>query len=151
MASPMKGIAVSKNPDEKLSVPSAAGDWALLIVGGQLNHMQDCTPDGWTGKYAEGEDIRSCTVAVKMVANSADTQNVAWKSKNATYAARCCAALIVLDGTKVKQLVPRTPEKESTGWQNGPFPQITGFVQHDVNTAAIGKFPANVESITNGA
>lgn len=147
----MKGIAVSKNPDEKLSVPSVAGDWALLIVGGQLNHMQDCTPDGWTGKYAEGEDIRSCTVAVKMVANSTDTQNVAWKSKNATYAARCCAALIVLDGTKVKQLVPRTPEKESTGWQNGPFPQITGFVQHDVNTAAVGKFPANVESITNGA
>lgn len=151
MASHMKGIAVSKNPDEKLSVPSVAGDWALLIVGGQFGDMQDCTPAGWTGKYVTGADIRSCTVAVKMVANPADTQNVAWKSKNAEYNARCCAALIVLDGTKVKQLIPRTPEKESTGWQNGPFPQITGFVQHDVKTAPVGKFPANVESITNGA
>ena len=60
----MKGIAVSKNPDEKLSVPSVAGDWALLVVGGPLNHMQDSTPAGWPGKYAATEHIRSCTLAV---------------------------------------------------------------------------------------
>ena len=96
----MKGIAVSKNQDEKLSVPSAAGDWALLVVGGQLNHMRDCTPAGWTGKYAGGEDIRSCTVAVKMVADPADTQNVVWKSPDPAHNGRHVAVLMVFDGAR---------------------------------------------------
>ena len=151
MASHMKGIAVSKNPDEKLSVPSAAGDWALLIVGGQYGDMLDCTPAGWTGKYATGAKLRSCTVAVKMVADPADTQNVVWKSKNAGYNARCCAVLMVLDGTKVKNLVPRLPAEGADGWKNGPFPQFTGFVQHDTATNPLATFPANVESVTNGS
>lgn len=151
MAFHMKGIAVSKNPDEKLSVPSVAGDWALLIVGGQFGDMQDCTPVGWTGKYATGAKLRSCTVAVKMVANPADTQNVGWKSKNAGYNARCCAVLMVLDGTKVKNLSPRLPAESADGWKNGPFPQFTGFVQHDTATNPLATFPANVESVTNGS
>lgn len=147
----MKGIAVSKNPDEKLSVPSVAGDWALLIVGGQFGDMQDCTPSGWTGKYATGAKLRSCTVAVKMVADPADTQNVGWKSKNAGYNARCCAVLMVLDGTKVKNLFPRLPAESADGWKNGPFPQFTGFVQHDTATNPLATFPANVEPVTNGS
>lgn len=147
----MKGIAVSKNQDEKLSVPSAVGDWALLVVGGQYGDMQDCTPAGWTGKYATGAKLRSCTVAVKMVADPADTQNVVWKSKNAGYNARCCAVLMVLDGTKVKNLVPRLPAEGADGWRNGPFPQFTGFVQHDTATNPLATFPANVESVTNGS
>lgn len=147
----MKGIAVSKNQDEKLSVPSAVGDWALLVVGGQLNHMQDCTPTGWTGKYAHGEDIRSCTVAVKMVADPADTRDVGWKSPDPKHNGRHVAALAVFDGTKVKSLVPRVPGGSADGWKDGPFPQITGFVQHDVNTNPVATFPPNVESLTNGA
>lgn len=151
MASPMKGIAVSKNQDEKLSVPSAVGDWALLVVGGQLNHMRDCTPAGWTGKYAGGEDIRSCTVAVKMVADQADTQSVAWKSTDPAHNGRHVAVLMVFDGTKIKSLVPRVPGGSADGWKNGPFPQITGFVQHDVPTNPLATFPDSVESLTNGA
>lgn len=151
MASPMKGIAVSKNQDEKLSVPSAVGDWALLVVGGQLNHMQDCTPAGWAGKYAHGEDIRSCTVAVKMVADPAETRDVGWKSPDPKHNGRHVAVLLVFDGTKVKSLVPRVPRGSADGWKDGPFPQITGFVQHDVNTAPVATFPPNVESLTNGA
>lgn len=151
MASHMKGIAVSKNQDEKLSVPSAAGDWALLVVGGQLNHMRDCTPAGWTGKYAGGEDIRSCTVAVKMVADPADTQNVAWKSPDPAHNGRHVAVLIVFDGAKVKSLVPRVPGGSADGWKDGPFPQITGFVQHDIAALPVATFPPNVESLTNGA
>ena len=151
MASHMKGIAVSKNQDEKLSVPSAAGDWALLVVGGQLNHMRDCTPAGWTGKYAGGEDIRSCTVAVKMVADPADTQNVAWKSPDPAHNGRHVAVLMVFDGAKVKSLVPRVPGGSADGWKDGPFPQITGFVQHDIAALPVATFPPNVESLTNGA
>lgn len=151
MASHMKGIAVSKNQDEKLSVPSAAGDWALLIVGGQLNHMRDCTPAGWTGKYAGGEDIRSCTVAVKMVADPADTQGVVWKSPDPAHNGRHVAVLMVFDGAKVKSLAPRVPGGSADGWKNGPFPQITGFVQHDVPTNPLATFPDSVESLTNGA
>jgi len=147
----MKGIAVSKNQDEKLSVPSAVGDWALLVVGGQLNHMQDCTPAGWTGKYAHGEDIRSCTVAVKMVADPADTRDVGWKSPDPKHNGRHVALLAVFDGAKVKSLVPRVPGGSADGWKDGPFPQITGFVQHDVNTNPVATFPPNVESLTNGA
>lgn len=147
----MKGIAVSKNQDEKLSVPSAVGDWALLVVGGQLNHMQDCTPAGWTGKYAHGEDIRSCTVAVKMVADPADTRDVGWKSPDPKHNGRHVAVLAVFDGAKVKSLVPRVPGGSADGWKGGPFPQITGFVQHDVNTNPVATFPPNVESLTNGA
>lgn len=147
----MKGIAVSKNQDEKLSVPSAVGDWALLVVGGQFNHMRDCTPAGWTGKYAGGEDIRSCTVAVKMVADPADTQNIVWKSSDPAHNGRHVAVLMVFDGTKVKSLVPRVPGGSADGWKDGPFPQITGFVQHDVNTAPVATFPPNVESLTKGA
>lgn len=151
MASHMKGIAVSKNQDEKLSVPSAAGDWALLVVGGQLNHMRDCTPAGWTGKYAGGEDIRSCTVAVKMVADPSDTQGVAWKSPDPKHNGRHVAVLMVFDGTRVKSLVPRVPGGSADGWKNGPFPQITGFVQHDVPTNPLATFPDSVESLTNGS
>ena len=151
MASHMKGIAVSKNQDEKLSVPSAAGDWALLVVGGQLNHMRDCTPAGWTGKYAGGEDIRSCTVAVKMVADPADTQNVVWKSPDPAHNGRHVAVLMVFDGAKVKSLVPRVPGGSADGWKDGPFPQITGFVQHDIAALPVATFPPNVESLTNGA
>lgn len=151
MASHMKGIAVSKNQDEKLSVPSAAGDWALLVVGGQLNHMRDCTPAGWTGKYAGGEDIRSCTVAVKMVADPADTQNVVWKSPDPAHNGRHVAVLLVFDGAKVKSLVPRVPGGSADGWKDGPFPQITGFVQHDIAALPVATFPPNVESLTNGA
>lgn len=151
MAAHMKGIAVSKNQDEKLSVPSAAGDWALLVVGGQLNHMRDCTPAGWTGKYAGGEDIRSCTVAVKMVADPADTQNVVWKSPDPAHNGRHVAVLMVFDGTKVKSLVPRVPGGSADGWKDGPFPQITGFVQHDIAALPVATFPPNVESLTNGA
>jgi hypothetical protein len=151
MASHMKGIAVSKNQDEKLSVPSAAGDWALLVVGGQLNHMRDCTPAGWTGKYAGGEDIRSCTVAVKMVADPSDTQNVVWKSPDPAHNGRHVAVLIVFDGAKVKSLVPRVPGGSADGWKDGPFPQITGFVQHDIAALPVATFPPNVESLTNGA
>lgn len=147
----MKGIAVSKNQDEKLSVPSAAGDWALLVVGGQLNHMRDCTPAGWTGKYAGGEDIRSCTVAVKMVADPADTQNVVWKSPDPAHNGRHVAVLTVFDGAKVKSLVPRVPGGSADGWKDGPFPQITGFVQHDIAALPVATFPPNVESLTNGA
>jgi hypothetical protein len=147
----MKGIAVSKNQDEKLSVSSAAGDWALLVVGGQLNHMRDCTPAGWTGKYAGGEDIRSCTVAVKMVADPADTQNVVWKSPDPAHNGRHVAVLMVFDGAKVKSLVPRVPGGSADGWKNGPFPQITGFVQHDIAALPVATFPPNVESLTNGA
>ena len=147
----MKGIAVSKNQDEKLSVPSAVGDWALLVVGGQLNHMRDCTPAGWTGKYSGGEDIRSCTVAVKMVANPADTQNVAWKSSDPAHNGRHVAVLMVFDGTKIKSLVPRLPGGSADGWKDGPFPQITGFVQHDIAALPVATFPPNVESLTNGA
>ena len=147
----MKGIAVSKNQDEKLSVPSAVGDWALLVVGGQLNHMQDCTPAGWTGKYAGGEDIRSCTVAVKMVADPADTQNVVWKSPDPAHNGRHVAVLMVFDGAKVKSLVPRVPGGSADGWKDGPFPQITGFVQHDIAALPVATFPPNVESLTNGA
>lgn len=151
MASHMKGIAVSKNQDEKLSVPSAAGDWALLVVGGQLNHMRDCTPTGWTGKYAGGEDIRSCTVAVKMVADPADTQNVVWKSPDPAHNGRHVAVLMVFDGAKVKSLVPRVPGGSADGWKDGPFPQITGFVQHDIAALPVATFPPNVESLSNGA
>ena len=151
MASPLKGIAVSKNPDEKLSVPSVAGDWALLVVGGQFGDMQDCTPAGWTGKYATGAKIRSCTVAVKMVTDLADTQNVVWKSKDPAHGGRHVATLMVFDGAKVKSLVPRLPAESADGWQNGPFPQITGFVQHDTATNPLATFPANVESVTNGS
>ena len=151
MASHMKGIAVSKNQDEKLSVPSAAGDWALLVVGGQLNHMRDCTPAGWTGKYAGGEDIRSCTVAVKMVADPADTQDVVWKSPDPAHNGRHVAVLMVFDGAKVKSLVPRVPGGSADGWKDGPFPQITGFVQHDIAALPVATFPPNVESLTNGA
>ena len=151
MASHMKGIAVSKNQDEKLSVPSSAGDWALLVVGGQLNHMRDCTPAGWTGKYAGGEDIRSCTVAVKMVADPADTQNVVWKSPDPAHNGRHVAVLMVFDGAKVKSLVPRVPGGSADGWKDGPFPQITGFVQHDIAALPVATFPPNVESLTNGA
>lgn len=151
MASHMKGIAVSKNQDEKLSVPSVAGDWALLVVGGQLNHMRDCTPAGWTGKYAGGEDIRSCTVAVKMVADPADTQNVVWKSPDPAHNGRHVAVLMVFDGAKVKSLAPRVPGGSADGWKNGPFPQITGFVQHDIAALPVATFPPNVESLTNGA
>jgi len=151
MASPMKGIAVSKNQDEKLSVPSAVGDWALLVVGGQFGTMQDCTPAGWTGKYATSAKLRSCTVAVKMVANPADTQNVVWKSPDPAHNGRHVAALMVFDGTKVKSLVPRTPAESADNWKNGPFPQLTGFVQHDVATNPVATFPENVESVTNGA
>lgn len=151
MASHMKGIAVSKNQDEKLSVPSAVGDWALLVVGGQLNHMRDCTPAGWTGKYAGGEDIRSCTVAVKMVADPADTQNIVWKSSDPAHNGRHVAVLMVFDGTKIKSLVPRVPGGSADGWKDGPFPQITGFVQHDVPTNPLATFPDSVESLTNGA
>lgn len=151
MASPMKGIVVSKNQDEKLSVPSAVGDWALLVVGGQLNHMRDCTPAGWTGKYAGGEDIRSCTVAVKMVADPADTQNIVWKSSDPAHNGRHVAVLMVFDGTKIKSLVPRVPGGSADGWKDGPFPQITGFVQHDVPTNPLATFPDSVESLTNGA
>lgn len=151
MASHMKGIAVSKNQDEKLSVPSAAGDWALLVVGGQLNHMRDCTPAGWTGKYAGGEDIRSCTVAVKMVADPADTQNIVWKSPDPAHNGRHVAVLMVFDGAKVKSLVPRVPGGSADGWKDGPFPQITGFVQHDIAALPVATFPPNVESLTNGA
>jgi hypothetical protein len=147
----MKGIAVSKNQDEKLSVPSAAGDWALLVVGGQLNHMRDCTPAGWTGKYAGGEDIRSCTVAVKMVADPADTQNVVWKSPDPAHNGRHVAVLMVFDGAKIKSLVPRAPGGSADGWKDGPFPQITGFVQHDIAALPVATFPPNVESLTNGA
>ena len=147
----MKGIAVSKNQDEKLSVPSVAGDWALLVVGGQLNHMRDCTPAGWTGKYAGGEDIRSCTVAVKMVADPADTQNVVWKSPDPAHNGRHVAVLMVFDGAKVKSLVPRVPGGSADGWKDGPFPQITGFVQHDIAALPVATFPPNVESLTNGA
>lgn len=147
----MKGIAVSKNQDEKLSVPSAVGDWALLVVGGQLNHMRDCTPSGWTGKYAGGEDIRSCTVAVKMVADPADTQNVVWKSPDPAHNGRHVAVLMVFDGAKVKSLVPRVPGGSADGWKDGPFPQITGFVQHDIAALPVATFPPNVESLTNGA
>lgn len=147
----MKGIAVSKNQDEKLSVPSAVGDWALLVVGGQFGTMQDCTPAGWTGKYATSAKLRSCTVAVKMVANPADTQNVVWKSPDPNHNGRHVAALMVFDGTKVKSLVPGTPAESADGWKNGPFPQLTGFVQHDVNTNPVSTFSANVESVTNGA
>lgn len=147
----MKGIAVSKNPDEKLSVPSVAGDWALLVVGGQFGDMQDCTPAGWTGRYATGAKIRSCTVAVKMVANPADTQNVVWKSKDPAHGGRHVATLMVFDGAKVKSLVPRLPAESADGWKNGPFPQLTGFVQHDTATNSLATFPANIESITNGA
>lgn len=151
MASHMKGIAVSKNQDEKLSVPSAVGDWALLVVGGQLNHMRDCTPAGWTGKYAGGEDIRSCTVAVKMVADPADTQNVVWKSPDPAHNGRHVAVLMVFDGAKVKSLAPRVPGGSADGWKDGPFPQITGFVQHDIAALPVATFPPNVESLTNGA
>lgn len=151
MASHMKGIAVSKNQDEKLSVPSAVGDWALLVVGGQLNHMRDCTPAGWAGKYAGGEDIRSCTVAVKMVADPADTQNVVWKSPDPAHNGRHVAVLMVFDGAKVKSLVPRVPGGSADGWKDGPFPQITGFVQHDIAALPVATFPPNVESLTNGA
>lgn len=151
MASPMKGIAVSKNQDEKLSVPSAVGDWALLVVGGQLNHMRDCTPAGWSGKYAGGEDIRSCTVAVKMVADPADTQNIVWKSRDPAHNGRHVAVLMVFDGAKVKSLVPRVPGGSADGWKDGPFPQITGFVQHDIAALPVATFPPNVESLTNGA
>ena len=147
----MKGIAVSKNQDEKLSVPSAAGDWALLVVGGQLNHMRDCTPAGWTGKYAGGEDIRSCTVAVKMVADPADTQNVVWKSPDPAHNGRHVAVLMVFDGAKVKSLVPRVPGGSADGWKDGPFPQITGFVQHDIAALPVATLPPNVESLSNGA
>ena len=147
----MKGIAVSKNQDEKLSVPSAVGDWALLVVGGQYGTMQDCTPAGWTGKYATSAKLRSCTVAVKMVANPADTQNVVWKSPDPAHNGRHVAALMVFDGTKVKSLVPGTPAESADGWKNGPFPQLTGFVQHDVATNPVATFPENVESVTNGA
>ena len=147
----MKGIAVSKNQDEKLSVPSAVGDWALLVVGGQLNHMRDCTPTGWTGKYAGGEDIRSCTIAVKMVADPADTQNVVWKSPDPAHNGRHVAVLMVFDGGKVKSLVPRVPGGSADGWKDGPFPQITGFVQHDIAALPVATFPPNVESLTNGA
>ena len=147
----MKGIAVSKNQDEKLSVPSAAGDWALLVVGGQFNRMRDCTPAGWTGKYAGGEDIRSCTVAVKMVADPADTQNVVWKSPDPAHNGRHVAVLMVFDGAKVKSLVPRVPGGSADGWKDGPFPQITGFVQHDIAALPVATFPPNVESLTNGA
>lgn len=151
MASHMKGIAVSKNQDEKLGVPSAVGDWALLVVGGQLNHMRDCTPAGWTGKYAGGEDIRSCTVAVKMVADPADTQGVAWKSPDPAHNGRHVAVLMVFDGAKIKSLTPRVPGGSADGWKNGPFPQITGFVQHDIAALPVATFPPNVESLTNGA
>ena len=151
MASPMKGIAVSKNQDEKLSVPSAVGDWALLVVGGQFGTMQDCTPAGWTGKYATSAKLRSCTVAVKMVANPADTQNVVWRSPDPAHNGRHVAALMVFDGTKVKSLVPGTPAESADNWKNGPFPQLTGFVQHDVATNPVATFPENVESVTNGA
>ena len=151
MASHMKGISVSKNQDEKLSVPSAVGDWALLVVGGQLNHMRDCTPAGWTGKYAGGEDIRSCTVAVKMVADPADTQNVVWKSPDPAHNGRHVAVLMVFNGAKVKSLVPRVPGGSADGWKDGPFPQITGFVQHDIAALPVATFPPNVESLTNGA
>ena len=151
MASRMKGIAVSKNQDEKLSVPSAVGDWALLVVGGQLNHMRDCTPAGWTGKYAGGEDIRSCTVAVKMVADPADTQNVVWKSPDPAHNGRHVAVLMVFDGAKVKSLAPRVPGGSADGWKDGPFPQITGFVQHDIAALPVATLPPNVESLTNGA
>lgn len=151
MASHLKGIAVSKNQDEKLSVPSAVGDWALLVVGGQFGTMQDCTPAGWTGKYATSAKLRSCTVAVKMVADLADTQSVVWKSPDPKHNGRHVAALMVFDGTKVKSLVPGTPAESADGWKNGPFPQLTGFVQHDVNTAPVATFPENVESVTNGA
>nr|FAA02955.1 MAG TPA: hypothetical protein [Siphovirus LN-2020-1] len=147
----MKGIAVSKNQDEKLRVPSAVGDWALLVVGGQLNHMQDCTPAGWTGKYAHGEDIRSCTVAVKMVADPADTQNVVWKSPDPAHNGRHVAVLMVFDGGKVKSLVPRVPGGSADAWKDGPFPQITGFVQHDIAALPVATFPPNVESLTNGS
>ncbi len=83
-------------------------------------------------------DIRSCTVAVKLVATPPIPVNVAWKSKNATYAARCQRAL-VLDGTKAKQLRARDAGiAESTGWQN-TFPQITGFVQHDVTLLRLAR------------
>ena len=150
MASHMKGIAVSKNPDEKLSVPSAAGDWALLVVGGQINSMQDCTPAGWTGKHATSENIRSCTVAVKMVANPADTQNVVWKP-GGEHPGRHVAVLAVFDGTKVKSLAPRLPASNADDWKNGPFPQVTGFVQHDAATNPVATFPSNVETLTNGA
>lgn len=151
MASHLKSIAVSKNQDEKLSVPSAVGDWALLVVGGQFGTMQDCTPAGWTGKYATSAKLRSCTVAVKMVADPADTQNVAWKSPDPKHNGRHVAALMVFDGTKVKSLVPGTPAESADGWKNGPFPQLTGFVQHDTNTNPLATFSANVESVTNGA
>lgn len=150
MASRMKGIAVSKNPDEKLSVPSAAGDWALLVVGGQINNMQDCTPAGWTGKHATSENIRSCTVAVKMVANPADTQNVVWKP-GGNHPGRHVAVLVVFDGTKVKSLAPRLPASNADDWKNGPFPQVTGFAQHDAATNPVATFPSNVETLTNGA
>lgn len=151
MASPMKGIAVSKNQDEKLSVPSAVGDWALLVVGGQFGTMQDCTPAGWTGKYATSAKLRSCTVAVKMVADPADTRDVVWKSPDPKHNGRHVAALMVFDGTKVKSLVPGTPAENADGWKNGPFPQLTGFVQHDTNTNPLATFSANVESVTNGS
>lgn len=146
----MKGIAVSKNQDEKLSVPSAVGDWALLVVGGQFGSMRDCTPEGWTGKYATSAKLRSCTVAVKMVADPDDTQNVVWKSPDPAHNGRHVAALMVFDGTKVKSLAPRVPGESADGWKNGPFPQLTGFVQHDVNTNPLATFSANVESVTNG-
>lgn len=147
----MKGIAVSKNQDEKLSVPSAVGDWALLVVGGQFGTMQDCTPAGWTGKYATSAKLRSCTVAVKMVTNPADTQNVVWRSPDPAHNGRHVAALMVFDGTKVNSLVPGTPAESADGWKNGPFPQLTGFVQHDVATNPVASFPENVESVTDGA
>lgn len=151
MASHMKGIAVSKNQDEKLSVPSAAGDWALLVVGGQYGTMQDCTPAGWTGKYATSTKLRSCTVAVKMVVDPADTQNVVWKSPDPAHNGRHVAVLMVFDGTKIKSLVPRLPAESADGWKDGPFPQLTGFVQHDVPTNPVATFPDSVESLTNGA
>lgn len=147
----MKGIAVSKNQDEKLSVPSAVGDWALLVVGGQFGTMQDCTPAGWTGKYATSTKLRSCTVAVKMVADPADTRDVVWRSPDPKHNGRHVAALMVFDGTKVKTLVPGTPAESADGWKNGPFPQLTGFVQHDTNTNPLATFSANVESVTDGA
>lgn len=151
MASHLKGIAVSKNQDEKLSVPSVAGDWALLVVGGQFGTMQDCTPAGWTGKYATSAKLRSCTVAVKMVADPSDTQGVVWKSPDPAHNGRHVAVLMVFDGTKIKSLVPRVPAESADGWKDGPFPQLTGFVQHDVKTNPVATFPPNVESVTNGS
>ncbi len=97
MASPMKGIAVSKNPDEKLGVPSVAGNWALLIVGGQATTCRTARRMGGPGSMPRARTFDSCTVTVKMVANPPIPRT--WREQPTPPGA--ARMLIVLDGTRL--------------------------------------------------